>query len=74
MGFGVKSEVGKVFSNHTHVALSSSLTIFILFLQLVEKLRCTLPLPNLFPSLARRFPFHFAPFGLDGLTEQSAKL
>jgi len=39
------------------------------------------------PSLARRFPFHFAPFGLtalakatlkglglDGLTEQSAKL
>ena len=23
--------------------------------QLVEKLRCTLPLPNLFPSLARRF-------------------
>ncbi len=56
-------------------------------LQLVEKLRCILSLPNLFPSLARRFPFHFAPFGLtalakatlkglglDGLTEQSAKL
>jgi len=56
-------------------------------LQLVEKLRCTLLLPNLFPSLARRFPFHFAPLwvygsgeshpeglGLDGLTEQSAKL
>jgi len=55
MGFWVKSEVGKVFSNHTHVALSSSLTIFILFLQLVEKLRCTLPLPNLFLSLARHF-------------------
>jgi len=25
------------------------------FIQLVEKLRCILPLPNLFPSLARRF-------------------
>jgi len=25
--------------------------------QAVEKLRCILPLPNLFPSLARRFPF-----------------
>ena len=35
MGFGVKSEVGKVFSNHTHVALSSSLTIFILFSVLI---------------------------------------
>ena len=36
--------------------------------QAVEKLRCILPLPNLFPSLARRFPFHFAPFGLTALT------
>jgi len=25
-------------------------------------------LPYLFPSLARRFPFHFAPFGLTALT------
>jgi len=54
-------------------------------LQLVEKSRCILPLPHLFPSLARRFPFRSAPFtalakatlkglGLDGLTEQSAKI
>jgi len=39
-------------------------------------LRHFITFPNLFPSLARRFPFHSAPFGLglDGLTEQSAKL
>ena len=36
--------------------------------QTVEKLRCILPLPNLFPSLARRFSFHSAPFGLTALT------
>ena len=36
--------------------------------QLVEKLRCILSLTNLLPSLARRFPFHFAPFGLTALT------
>jgi len=35
---------------------------FIKAIQLVEKLRCILSLPNLFPSLARRFPSHFAPF------------
>jgi len=60
--------------------------------QAVEKLRCTLSLPNLFSSLARRFaccqscsvsaPFGLTALakatlkglGLDGLTEQSAKL
>ena len=31
------------------------LKFFIRTLQLVEKIRCTLPLTNLFPSLARRF-------------------
>ena len=41
--------------------------------QLVKKLRCTLPLPNLFPSLARRFACCqscsvSAPFGLTALT------
>ena len=39
----------------------------ILIQQAVEKVRCILPLPNLFPRLARRFPFHFAPFGLTAL-------
>ena len=34
-------------------------------LQLVEKSRCILPLPNLFPSLARRSVS--APFGLTAL-------
>jgi len=38
-----------VFSRH----LSSAQAFKIL--QLVEKVRCILPLPNLFPSLARRF-------------------
>ncbi len=38
------------------------------YIQLVEKLRCILSLPNLFPGLARRFPSHFAPFGLTALT------
>jgi len=42
-------------------------------LQLVEKSRCILPLPNLFPSLARRFACCqscsvSAPFGLTALT------
>jgi len=36
---------------------------FIKAIQLVEKIRCTLPLPNLFPSVARRFPFP-RPLGL----------
>jgi len=59
----------------------------------VEKIRCTLPLTNLFLSLARRFvcsqscsvslrtlwaygfsKSHPEGLGLDGLTEQSAKL
>ena len=66
--------------------------IFFEYLQAVEKSRCILPLPNLFPSLARRFaccqscsvsaPFGLTALakatlkglGLDGLTEQSAKL
>jgi len=42
-------------------------------IQLVEKSRCILPLPNLFPSLARRFACCqscsvSAPFGLTALT------
>ena len=43
-------------------------------LQLVEKLRCILFLPNLFPSLTRRFPFQFAPFELTALTALSSML
>ena len=31
------------------------ISCFIKAIQLVEKIRCTLPLPNLFPSLARCF-------------------
>ena len=42
--------------------------MFFIYLQAVKKVRCTLPLTNLFPSLAHCFPFYFAPFGLTALT------
>jgi len=47
-------------------------------LQLVEKSRCILPLPNLFPSLARRFACCqscsvSAPFGLTALAKATLK-
>ena len=57
------------------------------FYSLLKKADVYYVYPTYFPSLARRFPFHFAPFGftavakatlkgpgLDGLTEQSAEL
>jgi len=50
------------------------ITLFIfIFFQLVEKLRCILSLPNLFPSLAHHFACCqscsvSAPFGLTALT------
>ena len=50
------------------VRYNSYLRSFYLKLNRLLKNSDALPLPNLFPSLARRFPFHCAPFGLTALT------